>query len=166
MSEIPELSMADSKFIDDALNRILDKYKSSGGLGNRLDMSYADYILTTLFYMEGRSAVRKYVRDYTYDPKQKRQPVYIKEYDQYSDPYEAASARRAARESSKRTYRKRTTANSNANRKVFCDGVVYPSLKDCASHYGVRSPCMCSWLKGNTEMPERFIKLGLRYESI
>jgi hypothetical protein len=25
---------------------------------------------------------------------------------------------------------------------------------------------MCSWLKGNTEMPERFIKLGLRYESI
>lgn len=161
---IPDLNMNDSRLLDNAMRQILDKYKADGGDESRLEPNFADYLLTVMLYLEGRQAVRRFAAEYKYDPSQKRQPVYIEKYaDLDSDPFSVRVPEKTA-EKKKRSYKKRVTSNQNAGRKVICGGTVYPTLKSCAEKLKVSPSYLRHILNGDQKMPERFSRLGLRYE--
>ena len=46
--------------------------------------------------------------------------------------------------------------------KVVCDSICYDSITDCANEHGVNKSTMLAWFRGENNMPEKFIKLGLR----
>lgn len=48
-------------------------------------------------------------------------------------------------------------------KKVICDNVIFDSIKNCAEYYGIKVGTMSCWLVGQNSMPQKFIKLGLRY---
>lgn len=164
---IPELSDADSDFLDSVIEKITKKYIAQGGREADIRNDYMDYILTMLFYCEGRQAVLHYVRDYTYNPQQKVQPVYI---DRYADgklpEIKPAPAHKPVRHHVRGTDKKQRNTFGNQNqrrRQVYCDGMIYSTMSECAKTYGVHSSNMCAWLNGDSNMPRRFADMGLRY---
>lgn len=54
---------------------------------------------------------------------------------------------------------------SNHSKKVFCNGVVYESILQCAKEYGIKQDTMEAWLRGDNRMPQDFIDMGLKYET-
>lgn len=51
-----------------------------------------------------------------------------------------------------------------AARKVICDNIVFGCIKECAIFYEVNPKTMQNWMCGHRKMPEKFVKLGLRYK--
>lgn len=51
--------------------------------------------------------------------------------------------------------------NNPRAKKVFCGGLIFSCVKECAEYYGVPSSTMRKWLIGDIKMPQQFIKLGL-----
>ena len=47
--------------------------------------------------------------------------------------------------------------------KVFCEGIIYNSIAECAEHYGVKRITMYKWLNGSSPMPSDFFRKGLEY---
>lgn len=47
--------------------------------------------------------------------------------------------------------------------QVFCEGIIYNSIAECAEHYGVKRITMYKWLDGSSPIPSDFFKKGLRY---
>lgn len=47
--------------------------------------------------------------------------------------------------------------------EVFCDGIIFNSITECAEHYGVKKITMYKWLDGTNPMPSDFHKKGLGY---
>lgn len=56
-----------------------------------------------------------------------------------------------------------TTPVRENYKKVICDNIIYPSIKECAKKYNVMSVTMGDWLRNRKRMPKRFIGLGLNY---
>ena len=50
-------------------------------------------------------------------------------------------------------------------KKVICDGVMFQNIAECAKVYGQDRTTMSRWLRGKYKMPQKFVKLGLRYYS-
>lgn len=50
-----------------------------------------------------------------------------------------------------------------SNKKVYCDGIIFNTIKECAEYYGVHKNTMGSWLKGLYCMPQNFIEMGLMH---
>lgn len=48
-------------------------------------------------------------------------------------------------------------------KQVYCDGVLYSCIKECAEYYDVERRTMNSWLLGKTCMPKFFYDLDLKY---
>lgn len=46
---------------------------------------------------------------------------------------------------------------------VICDNITFNSMNDCADFYNVHSSTISNWLYKRTQMPENFIKMGLRF---
>lgn len=53
--------------------------------------------------------------------------------------------------------------NNPLARKVYCEGNLYISVRECAKRYGVNENSMRDWLKGRTATPEKFYLYNLRY---
>lgn len=51
----------------------------------------------------------------------------------------------------------------NRSRKVYCNGMIFGCIKECAEHYRINNKTMSHWLTGYSKMPQRFVDLGLRY---
>lgn len=47
--------------------------------------------------------------------------------------------------------------------RVFCDNMIFPSIKECGLFYGIDLSIMARWLKGRDKMPQKFKNLNLRY---
>lgn len=54
-------------------------------------------------------------------------------------------------------------SNSSTAKSVVCDGVIYDTICDCASHYQIKENTMAGWLSKRTSMPQEFIDKNLRY---
>lgn len=50
-------------------------------------------------------------------------------------------------------------------KKVICDGVIFQNIAECAKVYSQDRTTMSRWLRGKYKMPQKFVKLGLRYYS-
>lgn len=50
-----------------------------------------------------------------------------------------------------------------SSKKVFCGGMIFNTLKECAEYYNVHKSTMGSWLLGKVEMPQNFAELNLHY---
>ena len=57
----------------------------------------------------------------------------------------------------------RKGGNNPKAKKVVCGNKIFSCLKDCAKYYDIKYETMKSWIKGYCNMPEKFIKLGLRW---
>ena len=53
--------------------------------------------------------------------------------------------------------------NSPVAKKVFCNGKIFTTAKECAKFYNVNYATMCNWLQGRRKVPSKFIELGLRF---
>lgn len=53
--------------------------------------------------------------------------------------------------------------NNGRARKVYCNGMIFGCIKECAEHYRINNKTMSNWLTGCNKMPQRFVDLGLRY---
>ena len=53
--------------------------------------------------------------------------------------------------------------NNGRARKVYCNGMIFGCIKECAEHYKINKNTMGNWLTGINKMPQRFVVLGLRY---
>ena len=53
--------------------------------------------------------------------------------------------------------------NNPKAKKVFSDGKIFSTAKECAEYYNVNYGTMKNWLQGRRKMPSEFIELGLRY---
>ena len=53
--------------------------------------------------------------------------------------------------------------HNSSSKRVFCDGLVYETIKSCAEHYNKKPKTMSSWLNGTRKMPKLFQDLGLSF---
>lgn len=53
--------------------------------------------------------------------------------------------------------------NNPRSRKVACDGEIFSCVKKCSLFYNIPYTTMVHWLKNERPVPERFVKMGLRY---
>ena len=53
--------------------------------------------------------------------------------------------------------------HNSSSKRVFCDGLVYETIKSCAEHYNKKPRTMSSWLNGTRKMPKLFQDLGLSF---
>lgn len=54
--------------------------------------------------------------------------------------------------------------NNSYSKKVYCDGVIFDCLKDCAEYYGVNYSTFRCWISGADKMPQYFVDKNLHYE--
>lgn len=54
--------------------------------------------------------------------------------------------------------------NANGGKPVYCEGVYYKSIKECALNYNINPHTMRSWLRGANQMPREWIEKELRYD--
>lgn len=54
-------------------------------------------------------------------------------------------------------------SGEHRGKRVFCDGVIYNSAKQCAECYNVPAGTMSKWLNGKCEMPIIFRLKGLNF---
>ena len=57
------------------------------------------------------------------------------------------------------------TGENNPNaKKVYCDGMIFPTKKQCSEFYKVHPVTMSDWLRGKVKkIPSEFIEKGLRF---
>ena len=64
-------------------------------------------------------------------------------------------------------YIKRSNApkkkSKTSSKKVFCDNMVFNSIKECANYYKLSPETIGKWLSGYNPMPQNFINKGLKY---
>ena len=49
-------------------------------------------------------------------------------------------------------------------KKVYCNGVIFPTAKECSEYYNVNYATMRNWLQGKVKkIPYKFTELGFRY---
>lgn len=48
------------------------------------------------------------------------------------------------------------------SKKVYCEGILFNSIKECADYYNIKRETMNSWLNGKNPMPLKFYNMGLR----
>ena len=48
-------------------------------------------------------------------------------------------------------------------KRLFCDNMIFPSIKECSVFYKKDTSNICAWLRGREKIPQKFIDLGLRY---
>ena len=48
-------------------------------------------------------------------------------------------------------------------KRVICENIIFDCIKDCAEYYDIKYSTMKNWLSGKDYMPEKFLKMGLRY---
>lgn len=60
----------------------------------------------------------------------------------------------------------KTGGKGSKAKPVECEGIWFSCIKDCANYYSINSVTMAQWLNGRRKMPEKFIKLGLKYSLI
>ena len=53
--------------------------------------------------------------------------------------------------------------NDPKGKKVFCNGKIFQTCKQCSKYYNINYNTMGTWLRGGNKMPSEFIELGLRY---
>ena len=53
-----------------------------------------------------------------------------------------------------------STRNHNT-RPVICEGMIFPTMSDCARYYGTYVQSICAWLNGRVKMPKLWIDRGL-----
>lgn len=71
---------SENREIDAAVELTIQKYLEQGGREEDMEsLDYIDYFFCMMLYNKGKRAVRDFARRYTYDPNQRRQPVYYKE---------------------------------------------------------------------------------------
>lgn len=56
--------------------------------------------------------------------------------------------------------------SQNSVKKVYCDGLIFNSIKECANYYNVRPGNMNRWLNGSRKMPQEFIDMNLKFYEI
>ena len=65
------------------------------------------------------------------------------------------------------TRKKMSDNNKGGNnphaKKVYCDGMIFECILECANYYNVNRDTMQNWLLGRNKMPLNFQKLNLRY---
>lgn len=70
---------AENRVIDYAVETTIRKYLEQGGKEERMEsIDYIDYFFCMLLYDQGRQAVNNFVKNYTYNPSQRKQPVYYR----------------------------------------------------------------------------------------
>lgn len=71
---------SENDVIDKAVETTIQKYLEQGGKEEDMEsIDYVDYFFCMMLYNKGKRAVRDFVRKYTYNPNQRKQPVYYKE---------------------------------------------------------------------------------------
>lgn len=53
--------------------------------------------------------------------------------------------------------------NNPRARKVICDGIIYLTMLECSSFYGINKSTMCCWLNGTNKMSKQFKDMNLKY---
>lgn len=48
-------------------------------------------------------------------------------------------------------------------KKIYCDNIIFISMKKCSEYYKINYNTMKSWLQGVNNMPQKFKDLGLRW---
>ena len=56
--------------------------------------------------------------------------------------------------------------NNPKAKRVYCNGVIFQTAKECSEYYNVNYGTMKFWLQGRRKTPSEFIELGLRYATI
>lgn len=59
--------------------------------------------------------------------------------------------------------RKRMLENNPYAKKVVCDGIEFKSIAQCARYYDVKYGTMKSWLSQKRKMPDKYMKMGLKF---
>lgn len=54
------------------------------------------------------------------------------------------------------------SANLNAS-KIYCNGIVFGSLLECAKHYNLKESVLRNYLNGKTVCPKYLINFGIKY---
>lgn len=68
---------AEDELLDKALETIKQKYLEQGGKEEEMESDdYIDYFFCNMLYHQGKTAVRNFLKNYIYNPYQKKQPVY------------------------------------------------------------------------------------------
>jgi hypothetical protein len=63
--------------LDEALETVKQKYLEQGGKAEEMESDdYIDYFFCNMIYYQGKAAVRNFLKNYIYNPRQKKQPVY------------------------------------------------------------------------------------------
>ena len=67
----------EDELLDKALETVKRKYLEQGGKEEEMESDdYIDCFFCNMIYYQGKAAVRKFLKDYIYNPAQKKQPVY------------------------------------------------------------------------------------------
>ena len=73
---------AEDKLLDRAIKTVKKKYLEQGGKEEEMESDdYIDYFFCNMIYYKGKAAVRKFIKNYTYNPNQFKQPVYNKAFE-------------------------------------------------------------------------------------
>ncbi|MBQ2395806.1 MAG: hypothetical protein II304_02020 [Bacteroidales bacterium] len=76
-AEYKNYTDSENSLLDWAVEETIRKYLEQGGKEEEIEsLEYVDYFFCMLLYDKGKTAVRNFVRNYTYNPKQKKQPVF------------------------------------------------------------------------------------------
>lgn len=71
----------------------------------------------------------------------------------------------APSEVTKKTWSKNRSGGKNGMAiPVICEGIEYPTIKECAEHYKVEKTSMQKWLQQTVGMPPYFVERQLRYK--
>ena len=76
---------------------------------------------------------------------------------------EAKKGKKHSEEHKKKNSEAHKGGKHNRARKVYCNGMIFGCIKECAEHYRINKNTMGNWLTGHNKMPQRFVDLGLRY---
>ena len=53
--------------------------------------------------------------------------------------------------------------NKNKSKFIYCDNLIFNSMKECENYYSLGRNIITTWLNGKRKMPLDFQKLNLRY---
>ena len=53
-------------------------------------------------------------------------------------------------------------AKNHGARAVICEGIIFPTMSDCAKHYNIFVQNIGAWLNGREKMPDVWIQRGLK----
>lgn len=60
--------------------------------------------------------------------------------------------------------KERTSKGNNPMaKKVYCDGMIFECMEECADYYNLTATTLSNWIKGNIGIPKEFIEKELHY---